>query len=77
MREIAYLQTRLGICIDEHQRSIDKVTGTYSGHTSRWVELLIIDEVERLAPTALELLRDEHDRYHLAIILIGIPGINQ
>ncbi len=27
MHEIAHLQTRLGICIDEHQRSIGKVTG--------------------------------------------------
>ena len=77
MHEIAHLQTKLGICIDEHQRNIGKVTGARSGHTNKWVELLIIDEAERLAPTALELLRDEHDRYDLAIILIGMPGIHQ
>ena len=77
MHEIAHLQTKLGICIDEHQRNIGKVTGARSGHTNKWVELLIIDEAERLAPTALELLRDEHDRYDLAIILIGMPGIDQ
>nr|WP_230085492.1 MULTISPECIES: AAA family ATPase [Arthrobacter] len=40
------------------------------------VELLIIDEAERLTTTALELLRDEHGRTHLAIILIGLPGID-
>jgi DNA transposition AAA+ family ATPase len=38
--------------------------------------LLIIDEAERLA-TALELLRDNHDRTHLPMILIGMPGIDQ
>ena len=43
----------------------------------RWVELLIIDEAERLTPTALEMLRDRYDRTQLAIILIGMPGIDQ
>ena len=52
MHEIAHLQTKLGICIDEHQRNIGKVTGARSGHTNKWVELLIIDEAERLAPMA-------------------------
>lgn len=41
------------------------------------VELLIIDEAERLKATALELLRDNHDRTHLPMILIGMPGIDQ
>ena len=41
------------------------------------VKLLIIDEAERLTPTALEILRDRHDRTHLAIILIGMPGVDQ
>lgn len=77
MREVAHLQTKLGICIDEHQRSIGEVTGIQAGDTNRWVELLIIDEAERLTPTALELLRDQHDRHQLAIILIGMPGIDQ
>ena len=42
MHEIAHLQTKLGICIDEHQRNIGKVTGARSGHTNKWVELLIM-----------------------------------
>lgn len=36
-----------------------------------------IHEAERLTPTALELLRDRHDRTHLAMILIGMPGIDE
>lgn len=41
------------------------------------MELLIVDEAERLTPTALEMLRDRYDRTQLAIILIGMPGIDQ
>ncbi|MDN4507811.1 AAA family ATPase [Dietzia kunjamensis] len=67
----------IGICIDEHQRSIGKATDSRTFKVSNWVELLIIDEAERLTATALELLRDEHDRHHLAIILVGMPGIDQ
>ncbi|WP_334172610.1 AAA family ATPase [Sinomonas sp.] len=77
MRDIDRLQVRLGVCVDEHQRLAGKITGTVVGDTTKWVELLIIDEAERLTPTALELLRDKHDRQHLAIILIGMPGIDQ
>lgn len=78
MREIAHLQGRVGICIDEHQRNIGKVTGPHTAsNTDRWVELLIIDEAERLTSTALELLRDLYDRQGMAIIFIGMPGIDQ
>lgn len=75
--EIEHLRIRVGVCVDEHLRSIGKITGVRAGDMTRWVELLIIDEAERLTPTALELLRDQHDRHQLAIILIGMPGIDQ
>ena len=78
VHEIDHLQTRLGICIDEHLRATGKVTGTHGRYNmGKRVELLIIDEAERLTPTALEVLRDRHDREHTAIILIGMPGIDQ
>ncbi len=76
MRELDRWTVDLGIRIEDHQRTIGKITGT-GGDARRWVELLIIDEAERLTPTALELLRDRHDREHIAIILIGMPGIDQ
>lgn len=41
------------------------------------IELIIIDESERLTPNAIEILRDHHDRTRTAIILIGMPGIDQ
>lgn len=77
MTDIQHLQMRVGICVDEHLRAIGKVTGFRVGDVTKLVELVIIDEAERLTPTALELLRDEHDRHGLAIIFIGMPGIDQ
>ncbi|WP_455903647.1 AAA family ATPase [Microbacterium sp.] len=76
VREIGHWQSMVNICVEEHQRAIGKITGPRSPSRT-FVELLIIDEAERLTPMALELLRDQHDRTHLAIILIGMPGIDQ
>jgi DNA transposition AAA+ family ATPase len=60
-----------------HLRSRETEPTTTAIGMSHLVDLLIIDEAERLTPTALELLRDRHDRDHLSMILIGMPGIDQ
>lgn len=65
---------RFGACIDERRIT----TGAGTGHTipfAKLIELVIIDESERLGPTALELVRDCYDRNGPAVILIGMPGI--
>lgn len=78
MHDIDHWQIKVGICADEHLRSVDAAAATAKQRdVTRLVELLIIDEAERLTPTALEKLRDQHDRTHLAMILIGMPGIDQ
>jgi len=76
MDEINHWQMKVGICADEHLRTLE-AEPLRPGRAAHLVELLIIDEAERLTPTALELLRDRHDRTHVATILFGLPGIDQ
>src|SRR5690606_2701561 len=41
------------------------------------VQLVIVDECERLNAVAVEYLRDFHDRTQIALILIGMPGMEK
>ena len=46
-------------------------------HLRNYVELIIVDEAERLRPAALEMLRDRYDHDDIALILIGMPGLEK
>ena len=43
----------------------------------RLVEMVIIDETERMSTAALELVRDIFDRTGMGVILIGMPGMEK
>jgi DNA transposition AAA+ family ATPase len=72
--DLKLLVSRFDICIDQHVRRDDKGS---PGGTPEYVELLVVDEAERLSPLALEHLRDRFDRRRLGLILIGMPGIEK
>jgi hypothetical protein len=43
----------------------------------RYVDLLVVDEADRLTPQSLEHLHDRFDRRPLGLLLIGMPGIDK
>lgn len=48
------------------------ITNAYEG-----IDLIIVDEIDRLKIQNLEQLRDIYDRNDVALILIGMPGIEK
>lgn len=65
----------ISACIEEQlRREGVEVPGL---HVHRLVEMVIIDEAERLQTAALELVRDIFDRTGMAVILIGMPGMEK
>ena len=67
--------TRVDICIKQ-----DKSTnsdGKRFVSRDRMVELIIIDEAERLSTSAVEYLRDIFDRTTIGLMFIGMPGIEK
>lgn len=72
--ELTRLTRRVEACIDQHVRDGPLVR---SADLRDYVELLVVDEAERLSPTALEHLRDRFDRRRFGLLLIGMPGIEK
>ena len=73
-KDLDVLINRVDICIDQHVR---REQTHLTGGTPHYVDLLVVDEADRLSPPALEHLRDRFDRRPLGLLLIGMPGIDK
>jgi DNA transposition AAA+ family ATPase len=64
--------------IGEAARSVPQEVETVEGMVRPGlVDLLMVDEADRLKPLALEVLRDVYDRSPMGQILVGMPGREQ
>ncbi|MGY1961492.1 AAA family ATPase [Nocardia gipuzkoensis] len=70
--DLKLLYNRVNICIDQHINA-----GVREYRTADYIELLVIDESERLTANAIEHLRDQYDRGDHGLLFIGMPGIEK
>ena len=70
------ITTRVDICIGEHLQHINPAARPHPKLEGN-VELIIVDESERLTATGFEVLRGRYDQDQIGLILIGMPGLEK
>jgi Rad3-related DNA helicase len=71
LNDLENLTERVDICIDQHLERGLVARNRPFAH----VDLIVVDEADRLPATSLEHLRDRFDRRRLGLLLIGMPGL--
>lgn len=60
---------------DKHEN--DWITSFRKADNFSTINLLLIDEIDRLKFPTLEILRDIYDKYNIGMVFIGMPGIEK
>ena len=76
-QEVGFLAGQVGTGIEQLINPDHTGLRWYDDDRPERVELLIVDEADRLRTTGLEQLRDYFDRRGIALILIGMPGFER